>query len=309
MIAELTPETTALTPDDVVRALRQLPSAPKVLPRLKELLIDGNSGMHEIVALVRLDPGIAARILQVANTTHFANNGRCYTVEEAVNRVGFDEVYRLVSLAVSSQVLVRPLEVYGIEADELWRLSVAGAIAAELLALRTRQDRDVAYTIGLLHCVGMVAIDEWALRHARGLTLSHTGFPREAVESERATFGFSQAEVGAALLRHWDFPTSMSEPVRWQYAPRASASQAKMACLLAAAKWLRSAVCTPKGMKAPPAPDAAHLQLLGLGATALESMVPEVIARMSAVSSLLEDTKRGFSLRRYAFPSRVGVAA
>lgn len=205
---------------------------------------------------------------------------------------------------MSSQVLVRPLEVYGIDADELWRLSVAGAIAAELLAMRTRQDRDVAYAIGLLHCVGMVAIDEWALRNARHLKLAHAGFPREAVEAERAIFGFTQAETGAALLRHWDLPASMSEPVRWQYAPRASASQAKMACLLAAAKWLRSAVCAPKGEKAPPAPDAAQLQLLGLGAVSLQAMVPEVAARMTAVSSLLEDTKAGFDLRQYAFPSK-----
>jgi HD-like signal output (HDOD) protein len=304
MNAELATHYIAMTPDDIVREVQHLPSAPKVLPRLKELLTDGNSAMHEIVALIRLDPGIAARVLQVANSAYFSKGVRCFTVNEAVNRVGYDEVYELVLLAVSSQVLVRPLDVYGIDADELWRLSVSGAIAAELLALRTRQDRDVAYSIGLLHCVGMVAIDEWALRHARHLTLAHTGFPREAVDAERATFGFTQAETGAALLRHWDFPASMSEPVRWQYAPRASASQAKMACLLAAAKWLRSAVCAPKGAKAPPAPDAAHLQLLGLGAASLQAMVPEITARMTVVSSLLEDTKSVFDLRQYAFPSK-----
>ncbi len=305
MIADLALQSPALTPDDIVSEVRSLPSAPKVLPRLKELLTDGNSAMHEIVTLIRLDPGIAARVLQVANSAYFSKGVRCFTVDEAVNRVGFREVYELVSLAVASQVLVRPLDVYGIEADELWKLSVAGALAAELLAQRTRQDRDVAYTIGLLHCVGMVAINEWALRAGRRLTLKPTGFPREAVESERAIFGFTQAETGAALLRHWDFPTSMSEPVRWQYAPRASASQAKMACLLAAAKWLRSAVCSPKGEKAPPLPDAAHLVPLGLGATTLQAMVPEVSARMSAVSSLLDDGKtEGFDARRFPFPAQ-----
>lgn len=304
MIADLAMQSPPLTPDDIVREVRNLPSAPKVLPRLKELLTDGNSAMHEIVALIRLDPGIAARVLQVANSAYFSKGVRCFTVDEAVNRVGYVEVYELVSFAVASQVLVRPLDVYGIEADELWKLSVAGALAAELLAQRTRQDRDVAYTIGLLHCVGMVAIDEWALRAGRKLELTHTGFPREAVESERAVFGFTQAETGAALLRHWDFPTSMSEPVRWQYTPRASASQAKMACLLSAAKWLRSAVCTRKGEKGPVMPDAAHLQPLGIGTMTLQAMVPEVAARMTAVSSLLDDTKSAFDLRRYAFPAQ-----
>ena len=44
-----------LTPEQVVQELRHLPSAPKVLPLLKRLLSDGNSAMHDIVGLIRLD--------------------------------------------------------------------------------------------------------------------------------------------------------------------------------------------------------------------------------------------------------------
>src|SRR5688572_2613838 len=72
MIADAAMPISALTPDEIVREVKHLPSAPKVLPRLKQLLSDGNSAMHEIVALVRLDPGIAARVLQVANSAYFS---------------------------------------------------------------------------------------------------------------------------------------------------------------------------------------------------------------------------------------------
>ena len=289
MIAELSlPAAGPLSPEDIVRELRHLPSAPKVLPRLKQLLADTNSAMHEIVALIRLDPGIAARVLQVANSAYFSKGVRCFTVDEAVNRVGYEQVYELVSYAVASQVLVRPLNTYGIEADELWRMSVACALSAEVLAERTGQDRNVAYTIGLLHCVGMVAIDEWAMRGARPLVFKTTGFPREAVESERAALGFTQAETGCALLKHWGFPHSISEPVRWQYTPRASASQARMATLLFAAKWLRSAVCTPAGQARPTPPDGTQLSHLGLTASALQTMANEISMRLAHVSALLD---------------------
>lgn len=289
MIADtLSPNFGPPTPEDIVRAVKHLPSAPKVLPRLKELLSDGNSAMHEIVGFIRLDPGIAARVLQVSNSAYFSKGVRCLTVDEAVNRVGYDQVYELVSYAVASQVLVRPLDVYGIEADDLWKMSVACALSAEALALRTGQDCSVAYTIGLLHCVGMVAIDEWALRHQRSLVLACTGFPREAIESERATFGFTQAETGEAFLKHWEFPSSISEPVRWQYAPRACAGQMRMACLLHAAKWLRTAVCTPAGVSRPPLPDASQLQPLSLTPVALEKMAGSISLRLAEVSTLLE---------------------
>jgi HD-like signal output (HDOD) protein len=278
--------TCGLTPEDLVREVRHLPSAPRVLPRLKMLLTDGNSSMHVIVELIRLDLGIAARVLQVANSAYYSKGSRCFTVDEAVNRVGYDQVFDLVSHAVASQVLVRPLAVYGMEADELWKRSVACALAAETIALHTGQDRNVAYTNGLLHGVGMVAIDEWALRNAPNLFLKSSGFPREASESERAVFGFTQAEAGAALLRHWDFPREMSEPVRWQYAPRASAGQAKMACLLNVAKWIRTSVCDG-AHNAGTTPEVSQLNLLYLNPSILRGMIRLVEGRMSEISSLL----------------------
>lgn len=305
MIADLSfSQCSALSPEDIVREVKHLPSAPKVLPRLKRLLSDGNSAMQEIVALVRLDPGIAARVLQTANSAYFRGGIRCTTVDEAVNRVGYDQIYELVSYAVASQVLVRPLDVYGIDADELWRMSVGCAFAAEILAERTGQDRNVAYTIGLLHCVGMVALDEWAIRGGRSVFFHTVGFPREANEAERAVLGFTQAEAGAALLQHWDFPQTMADPVRWQYAPRASAGHSRMACLLYAAKWIRSAVCAPPGQARPPFPEAVQMLPLGLGPAALSEMVNETSSRIAAVSSLLDVSGNTESIDRDQFPAR-----
>ena len=300
MISDLElPPGYVLTPEDMVRELKHLPSAPKVLPRLKQMLGDGNSAMHEIVALIRLDPGIVARVLQVANSAYFSQGVRCYTVDDAVQRVGYDQVLELVSLAVASQVLVRPLEVYGIEADELWKMSVAGALAAELLADRTGQDHDAAYTVGLLHCVGMVAIDEWALRNVPSFRLRTGDFPREATESERAKLGFTQAEAGGALLRLWGFPTPIVEPVRWQYSPRASASQVRMAVLLYAAKWLRNTVCGRR----PATPEAILLQPIGLTPAKLTTLASEVAQRLAAISSLLDHVNTDCTAR-LNFPGR-----
>jgi HD-like signal output (HDOD) protein len=255
--------------------------------------------MHEIVGLIRLDAGIAARVLLVANSAYFSKGSRCLTVEEAVHRVGYDQVFELVSFAVASQVLVRPLEVYGLDADELWRMSVAGALAAEVLAERLALERDVAYTVGLLHCVGMVAVDEWALRNARSLRLARGPFPVEASAEERTKLGFTQAEAGGALLRLWGFPVSIVEPVRWQYLPRGSVGHARMATLLSTAKWLRNLVCHQPAE----APAPAALKLLGLEQEALEILATEVEQRLQEVDSILS-TGESAAVDRRAFPAR-----
>jgi len=275
-----------LTLDEVVRELEHLPAAPRVLPRLKHLLSDGNTAMHDVVEMVRLDPGIAARVLQFGNSAYFSHGLRCYTVEEAVNRVGYDQIYELVATAVASQVLVRPLDTYGMEADDLWENSIACALASEALAARLGADRNIAYTIGLLHSIGMVAIDDWAMRHQPGLRLASKGLPLETCEAERTVLGFHQAEVGATLLRLWAFPQVMSEPVRWQYLPNGTAAHFQLASVLHTAKWLRTTVLHPGVTQ--PRPHATLLGKLNLTNSQLDHLVSEVAARFKAINVQLQ---------------------
>lgn len=275
------------TADELVRQLKHFPSAPRVLPRLKRLLSDTNSAMGEVVSFIRLDPGIAARVLQMGNSAYYGNGNHCFTIDEAVHRVGYGQIYELVSYAVASQVLIRPLAAYGLEADELWKRSVACAIAAEFIASQAGVDQDLAYTVGLLHSVGMVAVDEWIFQQRPGEQVLLTGaLPREAIDAERALFGFHQGDAGAALLQLWEFPAAMTEPVRWQYSPRTTIGHQREACLLHAAKWLRTAVCSPAPL--PPRPDPLILQTLRLTPAHLECWLPEVHRRLEAVGSLLQ---------------------
>jgi HD-like signal output (HDOD) protein len=281
----LMPETLFPSPADIVSGLRGIPSAPKVLPRLRQLLDDTNSSIYDIVGLIRLDPGLSARVLQMANSVYFSKGGRINSIAEAVSRVGYDSVYEMVAGASASLVLNRPLSVYGIEADELWKHSVACALAAETIASIIGEDRNVAYTVGLLHSVGMVAINEWAIQHAPVLVFTSVGLPREYIESERTLLGFTQAEAGCELLDLWGFPSDISGPVRWQYAPHGSPGYARMSSLLHAAKWVRSMVCSEGAP--PPLPDPFSIQPIRLSASQLLRIAGEVRLRLLAVRHLL----------------------
>lgn len=292
------PPPAIIPPAEIVRDIKNLPSAARVLPPLERLLRDENTPMAEIVELIRLDPGIAARLLQVANSAYFSKGSRCTVISEAVNRVGYDQIYELISFAVASELLARPLKVYGLEPDEMWRMSIACGIAAEILAERCDQDTSVAYTIGLLHCVGMVAINDWALQHKPDLALKVVGVAREATESERAAFGFTHAEAGGELLALWDFSEEMTEPVRRQYAPRSSGTHIRMTSLLLVAKWIRTVVCAPAGTPRPPAPETIHLQAVRLNPAQLNTVVGEVGLRLEEIASLLTTKEEEYEAKK-----------
>jgi HD-like signal output (HDOD) protein len=274
-----------LSPERIVREVKHLPSAPKMLPRLKKLLHEGNSPTHEIVDLIRLDAALAARVLQVSNSAYYNKGLRCQTVDEAVNRLGYNLIYELVSYAVASQVLVRPLEVYSVDADQMWHQSVACALAAERLALITGEDGSVAYTVGLLHRIGMVVINEWAMREQPKMRLVSDGFPGEFIRSERATLGCTQADVGAERLRTWEFAADTTVPVQWQYAPRSTDPSTRMTSLLFAARWVRACVCNEPGQFDPL--DESQLGPLNLTQTQLSAVVRDVRAHLQTLSTLL----------------------
>jgi HD-like signal output (HDOD) protein len=282
----------SLTAETIACSLRHTPSAPKVLPLLKHHLCNGNTPLQLIVDLVRLDPGIAARVLQTANSVVYGAGLRCNSVEYAVNRIGFNRIFEIVANAVAEQVLVQPLTAYAIEADDFWSRSVACGLAAENLARDIGEDINVAYTLGLLHGVGMVAINQWAERNAPTLGFFSRGFPRDAIDSERSLLGCTHAEVGATLLRQWEFPAEMSEPLRWQYAPLDTLAYRKLNCTLYAARWISARVCTDSALPVA-APDNRLLAPVGFTAAKLAQRVPDIRNRLDEVERSLNDFHPG----------------
>lgn len=273
------------SPDQLVRELRTLPPVPKVMMRLQPLLANCNSNLEELASVIRLERALAARVLQMSNSVYLGVSSRACSIEEAVTRLGFREVRRLVTVVIGMQMMERPLPAYGIDARELWRQSVACALAAEQIAGDIGEDPGAAYTLGLLHSVGMVVVNAWVTLASPGCTLRTTGYSDEYTVAERELLGFTNADTGAALLRKWEFSPSVVEPVRAQYQPVLASASPRLAHLLVAARWLRSTVCSGK----PPAvlPDVRTLEQLDLTAEKLQAFIPEAVRRFDDANRLL----------------------
>src|SRR5207248_9911299 len=99
------------TPEQVAGALRQLPSAPRVLSRLYSLLRRNDSSLQQIGTLLRFDPALTARVLQLGNQRSAARGAHCLSVEHAINQIGLDEIAQLVAYMADSQALVRPISI------------------------------------------------------------------------------------------------------------------------------------------------------------------------------------------------------
>lgn len=206
---------------------RLAPSAA-VLGRLRSLLENPNTGTGEIVDLVRVDPALTFHVIRMSNSVIFGLHERHDSLEGAVGRLGFSEIYRLVGLAATHQVCQGALRHYRLPAMRLWENAIATAAAAEVLATPAGCDPGMAYTAGLLRTLGRVILDGAAEGRV---------YPGEAewplvAEWERVNFGLTAAEVTAVLLEYWRFETEVVDSVHGHCDPFGAPESNVGACVL-----------------------------------------------------------------------------
>ena len=207
---------------DVVGRVKRLPTIPTAFAHLSALIDNPNVGINEVAHAVSADPAIAAKVLQMVNSSFF-RLGRCISrVDQAVSYLGLIAIRNLVlSVEVFSNWRADPnLPEFAPE-----RLQArAQRVAAAAWALTQGTDiADDALLAGLLHKIGYwILLQECPKELARAVEMARTqSIPLPM--AERELIGASHAEVGAYLLGLWGLPRSVVEAVAFQHAPAQTA--------------------------------------------------------------------------------------
>lgn len=205
------------TPERLLQLAQQLPASSRILLLLSNLMDSGDCSLEEIALLLRRDATLAARIIRISNGAVYGSDGGIASVEDAVGRVGFAEVYRLTGLAAAAQLVDEHLAFYGHTGGELRDNTLVTALAVEALARHARQDPRTAYAAALLRSIGKLVLDRFAkqsLSPAQHYTRS--GKPR-LIAWETGLLGCTNAEAAAIILESWHFPSAITEPIKQHY--------------------------------------------------------------------------------------------
>lgn len=226
--------TRALTREKIFEIARSLPPAPKVLAGLGPLLQDVNVDLDRVAELIKRDSVLTAHIIRVSNSIVYHGLGesmRIGQIEEAISRVGFHEVYRLVGMATTSRLADRPLLHYGVKADPLREHIILTAFVCESLAEASGMDPRQAYTAGLMRALGILVLDRVGELLAPIENYDHESFG-SYLKWEARVFSISNCEVAAMILTEWLFPPEIIDAVRLHYLTRSDDYENRLACLL-----------------------------------------------------------------------------
>lgn len=193
-----------------------LPSAPKVVRQLMATFDQEDVDLLRAAALIESDPVLTAKLIKIANSAFFGLHRSVTNVREAMNMMGLIKVRALVIGAALGDGFHR---LGGVNLGQFWRYSLNSANLSRYIALPIRIDESTAFTSGLVHGIGELVMHAGMPEAMIDLDRSIPMLDLKRARAERGLFGYSYAEVGAALAREWKFPKKMIDAIEHQVAP------------------------------------------------------------------------------------------
>ena len=225
-------ETTSTSAEIIsaVSGVSSLPSPPALLAELLSVLEDEKASASSIGKVIAGDPAVAAKILNLANSSACTTGRRLADITQAVALLGTNVVRGLVLLHDIVSVFAGRVHLPAVWLDALNTHSVQCAQLTNRLSTG-KLWAPQAFTAGLLHEVGQlvlatarpdqfgIIVSEWRQAGEAAETADTGGSTPEAevkaapalCELELAGLGTSHGDTGARLLSLWGLPSDIIE--------------------------------------------------------------------------------------------------
>ncbi|WP_312565845.1 HDOD domain-containing protein [Diaphorobacter sp.] len=211
-----------------------LPSLPRAVALLMNELSAVEPNLRRLNQLFGTDPALAARLLEEANTPPFAAQRQIGGIPEALALLG---VAQLRALVASAPLGTTSRSVPGMNLQHFWRYSLHTAKVARALAGLVHHNQIAAYTAGLLHGVGELAMH--LADAGRMQTLNSLVGPLDLRRArlEQHLCGYCYAHVSAGLAWRWQLPETVVDALRHHHAPFDNDVYEPLAGVLHLAAW------------------------------------------------------------------------
>ncbi len=204
----------------ILAKVRDLPPFPAVVHRVLALLNDPLVSAERIVEAVRYDQSITANVLKACNSALLAGTQRVTTLKDALVRIGNKMLIQVILSSAGSDVLRNEVRGYDLERGALWKHSVLCALMAESLCDVVKYDqRDKAFTAGLLHDVGKVVLNEFVGKEYKGISNAARSAKIAFLDAETGVLGINHAEVGGIIGTEWNFDSELVDAIRHHHDP------------------------------------------------------------------------------------------
>ena len=207
---------TVLTTEEYLKVADRLSTAPRILPRLLDVLSDPTSDVSQVIELISFDPGLTSKVLRACNSAFVGLPEPAHDVSQAVSLLGVNFIYQLAAAACGASTFQAGNNQ---GSDRLWPHAVTTALAAQLLAEDLDLEPGLLFTAALLHDIGKAVFTEHWGKEYWALVEPSLSAPSQLLELEEKAFGLNHAVLGGRLLAYWKFPPAIAASVWHHHEP------------------------------------------------------------------------------------------
>lgn len=196
----------------------RLPLLSRIVLRTLQRAFDEHLQLAELSVLIASDVVIANDVLAIVNSPAYAPRLPICNIHQALAICGATQLQGLCVAVGVRHAMVDALRRPSMR--KMWRHSLACAAIAEQLAATCSLDPGIAFTCGVLHDIGRVALA--VPRHEEYVEFLETyaGSPHGILEHEREAFGWDHCELGGQLVRDWELPAEFVPVVAGHHVSR-----------------------------------------------------------------------------------------
>jgi HD-like signal output (HDOD) protein len=193
----------ATTLDELFAQNHSLPTVPKVVRDLIDVLQNDNATLAQVARKIDVDQVLTAKMLRLANSPYYGVRKKISTIEEAIRMLGLSSIRTLV---VSSNLAGAFKRIPNVDLPTFWRHSLRVASVARHLAGTTRAvDPNLAFTVGSMHAIGHLIMSIVMPAQMAPLDASSPIDAMNRLQVEEQAFGFHFGDVSAKLASRWNF--------------------------------------------------------------------------------------------------------
>ncbi len=269
-------------------AYLRLPPFPQVALRVLQLANNENVQLHELSDLISTDPAFASEVLTIANSLLYAPRFPASSVMQAIAVLGASNLQGLCLTVGVRTYMGKTLSLPSMKS--IWHHNLACALIADQLASVGFLDRDVAYTSGVMHDIGRLALAVIRPKEYSIPLGAHSGSPASILTAEREMFGWDHCEAGRHLIKDWKLPAEFEAIVADHHLPRQKDGPWAMVDLINVSCRMADAVGFPAfpGCEITPFPELLEelpARERRLFHTTLEPLAAEISRKINAVET------------------------
>ncbi|OGI12031.1 MAG: hypothetical protein A2Y40_07855 [Candidatus Margulisbacteria bacterium GWF2_35_9] len=223
---------------------------PTTVSELIKLANNPNVTSRDIGKIIERDQAMASKILRLANSASYGFSQRIRTISHAIVCLGFNKVKSLALTVSTLKMLSDSLAKYNLDAGALYKHSLAVAVAANIIAEKTKaKDPEEVYLMGLLHDIGKLIINTHTTNELEDVwTYYKTHKDIKFFQAEKAVFGFDHADIGGEAARGWNLPNELCNAIGYHHTPHSAPGDNRCAFIIHLADGIAKTIDIGKGL-------------------------------------------------------------